>query len=120
MAKVKTPPISVALTLAVSVVLALYLFSHSRLYKRVELASDDFRWSYCARPDLADRDTVIVAIDDYSITNLAEQFNFSWPWPRQFYGIATDYLKKAGALSVTFDLLYTKSRELADGARMAG
>ncbi len=109
MAKVKTPPISVALTLAVSVVLALYLFSHSRLYKRVELASDDFRWSYCARPDLADRDTVIVAIDDYSITNLAEQFNFSWPWPRQFYGIATDYLKKAGARSVTFDLLYTQS-----------
>ena len=119
MAKVKTPPISVALTIAVAVVLALYLFSHTTLYKRFVLASDDFRWSYCTRSDLADRDTVIVSIDDYSVKNLSEKFNYNWPWPRQFYGIVIDYLKQAGAKSVTFDMLFTQTevgRMDVDGA----
>jgi len=109
MAKEKTPPFTVALTLAASVVLVLYFFSFSTLYKRFVHSSDDFRWTYCARGDLADKDTVIVSIDDYSIKNFSEKFNFNWPWPRQFYGIVTDYLKAAGASSVTFDLLFTQS-----------
>jgi adenylate cyclase len=52
---------------------------------------------------------VIVSIDDYSIKNFSEKFNFNWPWPRQFYGIVVDYFKKAGANSVTFDMLFTQS-----------
>ncbi len=119
MAQEKTPPITVALTLAVTVVLALFIFSHTTLYKRFDHASDDFRWNYCARPDLADKDTVIISIDDYSIKNFSEKFNFNWPWPRQFYGIVIDYLKKAGASSVTLDMLFTQSevgRMDVDGA----
>ena len=109
MTKDKAPPFTVALTLAVTVVLALYLFSHSALYKRFVYASDDFKQTHCARNDLADKSTVIVAIDDYSIKNFSDKFNYNWPWPRQFYGIVVDYMKQAGAKSVTFDILFTQS-----------
>ncbi|MDA8404835.1 MAG: CHASE2 domain-containing protein [Desulfobacteraceae bacterium] len=109
MEKEKTSPLVIAFFIGFCVVFTLYLFSHTMLYKRFVYDADDFRWKYCVRKDLADKNTVIVAIDDNSIAELSSKFNYRWPWPRQFYGIVVDYLKKAGAKSVVFDMLFTQS-----------
>lgn len=109
MTKEKTSPFIVALTIGIAVVLSLFLFSHSALYKRFTYSAEDFRWNYCAKKDYADPNTVIVAIDDYAIKNFSEKFNYPWPWPRQFYGIILDYFNAAQAKSVVFDMLFSQS-----------
>ncbi|MDF7798872.1 adenylate/guanylate cyclase domain-containing protein [Pontiellaceae bacterium B1224] len=90
-----------------AVVLSLFAFSTTSLYKRFSYAAADFRWTHCAGKIAVDDDVVIVAIDDYSISNLSEKFNYPWPWPRQFYGIVLDYFAQAEAKSVSFDLLFS-------------
>ncbi|MBU1167938.1 MAG: CHASE2 domain-containing protein [Proteobacteria bacterium] len=109
MAKEKISPFIVALIIGITVVLALSLFSHSTLYKRFTYSAEDFRWNYCVQKDLADKNMVIVAIDDYAIKEFSEKFNYPWPWPRQFYGIILDYFKQAQARSVVFDILFSQS-----------
>lgn len=105
----KKSPFFVALIIGMVVVLFLALFSRSPLYKRFKYSAEDVRWKYGAHKELADKDIVIVAIDDYAITNFSEKFNYSWPWPRQFYGILVDFFNTAGAKSVTFDMLFSQS-----------
>lgn len=109
MSKIKSSPLLVASVIGMVVVLVVYLFSLTDLYKRVAGSAQDFRWHHCARKDLADPDIVMVAIDDASISQFSEKFNFSWPWPRQFYGILLDYFKQAGARTVVFDMLFSQS-----------
>ncbi|GAB6097888.1 adenylate/guanylate cyclase domain-containing protein [Desulfatiferula olefinivorans] len=109
MSKIKSSPLLVASIIGVVVVLFVYLFSLTDLYKRMAYSAQDFSRHHCARKDLADPDIVMVAIDDASISRFSEKFNFPWPWPRQFYGIILDYFKKAGARTVVFDMLFSQS-----------
>ncbi len=109
MEKDKTPPLLIAFVIGFCVVFGLYLFSGTALYKRFGYAADDFRWKHCVRKDLADKNTVIVAIDDLSISEISAKFNYHWPWPREFYGVVADYLKSAGAKSVVYDMLFSQT-----------
>lgn len=89
--------------------LLLYLFSLTGLYRMFAYAALDFKYHLCHRPGLADKNIVIVAIDEVSIKTFSEQYNISWPWPRQFYGIVLDYFRKAGAGTVVFDMTFSES-----------
>jgi adenylate cyclase len=62
-------------------------------------------WSYEATPD---SNIIIVSIDDNSLDYFAEN-GTSWPWPRSFYAHVVDYLTKAGASQIVFDMLFTHS-----------
>ena len=69
----------------------------------------DFRWTQMYELNEADKDIVVIAMDQNSIKKISEKLNFNWPWPRQFYGIILDYLKKAQADTVVFDILFAES-----------
>ena len=47
---------------------------------------------------------VIIAIDDNSLEYFTKN-NVSWPWPRDFYAIFTNYLTANGAENIIFDLI---------------
>jgi adenylate cyclase len=65
---------------------------------------------------------VIVAIDQDSITKLAqkqfEDVQIDWPWPRELYGDMVQYFERCGARVVAFDMLFAdrgrQSEQLSD------
>jgi len=78
-----------------------------------------FRLREQIAPTMRDDDIVILTIDDLGIAlfeNLdllepSEDGSFvpivPWPWPREFYGTAIQYLAAAGARAIFFDFLFT-------------
>ncbi|MDD5329420.1 MAG: CHASE2 and HATPase_c domain-containing protein [Sulfuricella sp.] len=54
-------------------------------------------------------DAVIVEIDEASLRELQPFFG-AWPWRRDAYALALDYLGDIGARSVTFDILFSEPR----------
>ncbi len=105
----KISPIFTAIMIGFSVTILLQLFSLTTLYKGIKYAASDFKWRQFYQPGLSDPNIVIIAIDQSSIKKFSENYNINWPWPRQFYGIILDYLKKADANVVIFDMLFSES-----------
>ncbi len=56
-------------------------------------------------------DVVIVAVDDGSLADLAKNHKY-WPWPRDFWAILIEHMKRCGARAVAFDLLFTEPSAL--------
>jgi adenylate cyclase len=61
---------------------------------------------------------VIVAVDDKSLYELSHQGlakkEYSWPWPRSFWGYIISYLGKCGAKAVAIDMVFTEPSEYND------
>jgi adenylate cyclase len=51
----------------------------------------------------------IVLLDDVSLREAEEQFSIKFPWQREVYGNAVDFLRSAGAKAVVFDFLFTSA-----------
>ncbi len=68
-------------------------------------------------------EAVIVAIDQNSL-NFFQQQGILWPWPREMYGIATEYLHSCGARAIVYDIIFdspdidrlNSSAELSDSS----
>lgn len=54
-------------------------------------------------------DIVVVDIDEASMAKLASQIG-AWPYDRDVFALANDYLLKAGAKVVAFDILFSEAR----------
>jgi adenylate cyclase len=105
---VKRPSKLVALSLLVvaSALLAL-LLSQVRLFRTLELKTVDARFRLLGDQGVASNDIVLVAIDDASLKTLEPAVG-RWPWPRDTHALLVDYLERAGARLVVFDLLLTE------------
>ena len=73
----------------------------------------DLRMRAFAEPQRADRNIVTVVIDQRSLDEVAAPRELSglehgWPWPRDYHAVVVDYLFKAGARAVAFDLAFTE------------
>ena len=92
------------------ILVALVLFlSDFQFLHLMELKTLDLRMA--SRGPLAPgRETVIVAIDEKSISELGR-----WPWPRATIARLVDLLKKGGAKAVGFDMVFS---EPDDGANL--
>lgn len=78
---------------------------------RADLTLYDNFLSHSDRP--ARDDIIIVAIDDYSLTQLGR-----WPWPRKLHADLLDRLTNAQARSVGLDIILSEpERAQADGSR---
>jgi CHASE2 domain-containing sensor protein/signal transduction histidine kinase len=99
----------VSLTLCM-VLLGMVLGWQNGLGRGDELIYDQFV-SFDGRP--ARDDIIIVAIDDYSLSQLGR-----WPWPRKFHAALLDRLTAAGARRVGMDIILSEpERPQADGSR---
>lgn len=71
----------------------------------LENTSYDWRLRATARPETARQDIVLVEINDSSIAALEPMFG-RWPWPRVVHAGIIDYLTRAKARVVAYDVLF--------------
>ena len=73
----------------------------------VELKTYDWRMRATAAPGQARPDIVLVAIDQSSIRRL-EPVVGRWPWPRFIHGSLIDFLARAPAKAVVYDVIFAE------------
>lgn len=92
----------------------------SGLLQQIEHATWDWRIRAIARPQAHDPKVKIITIDQASLEYVSREMGLSWPWPRSVYTPILEFLAKAGAKAVAFDLLFTEhSNEANDDESFA-
>lgn len=83
------------------------------LFTPWERVTWDWRAQFWAEPGPNTGKIKVVVLDQASL-DWAQRFSgLGWPWPRQAYIHIIDYLSKAGAKAIIFDLLFTEASSLA-------
>jgi adenylate cyclase len=72
-----------------------------------ELKTYDWRLTETARPESARKDIALVEIDEYSLRNL-QPYAGRWPWPRVVHSMLVDYLARASARLVVYDVNFAE------------
>jgi adenylate cyclase len=67
----------------------------------------DIRARLFAHPGKATSEVVTVLLDQASFDWGETENGLSFPWPRELYGILSDFLKKSGAKALVIDVLFT-------------
>ena len=68
----------------------------------------DMRARLLAHSGTATSQVVTIMIDDKSLAWGKDVNGFSWPWPRELYGIIARFCHQGGARAIVFDVLYTE------------
>ena len=71
----------------------------------LELKTYDWRLKRTARPETARRDIALVEIDEHSL-QLLQPFTGRWPWPRVVHSSVIDFLARAPAKAIVYDVLF--------------
>ena len=79
----------------------------TRLLERAELATYDWRVRRTAQPTAPSSDIALVSVDDDSVRRMAEIVG-RWPWPRLTHATLIDFLARAPAKLVVYDILFTE------------
>jgi len=89
---------------------ALLAFACWRLdiFARPEGISWDWRMRHVARPLPSSDTIVLIALDQASLDWMQKEQGLGWPWPREAYAALVDFCARAGAASLTIDVLYTE------------
>lgn len=96
---------AVGLAIGLASWLAVAGMSALGLLDEVELASYDRRLIATHDQDAAREDIVIVEINESTLSALEPVYG-RWPWPRAVHGAAIDYLARAGARVIAYDILF--------------
>ena len=72
-----------------------------------ELKTYDWRLTRTARPETARKDIALVEIDEYSLRNL-QPYAGRWPWPRVVHAMLVDYLARAPARIIVYDVNFAE------------
>jgi len=103
-----------ALLALASAAIALLLWAVGAM-DRWEYRTWDWRASVMARPAPSTGKVRLVLLDQNSLDWGQKENGLSWPWPREVYGAVVDYLKRSGAKSVAFDVLFTEPSKYGVG-----
>ncbi len=68
----------------------------------------DLRVRALARSGAATDRIRLVLLDQKSLDWAKESFGLGWPWPRQAYAPLVDFCERAGAASLSFDVVFTE------------
>ena len=74
----------------------------------VEYRTYDWRLTRTAQPQTARRDLALVEIDEYSLRNLQPNAG-RWPWPRAVHSMLIDYLQRAPAKVIAYDVSFAEA-----------
>ena len=78
------------------------------LFRSLEAYSWDVRVRLLARPAPSTDQVTIIEMDQSSLEWGERENGLSWPWPRELYGIILDFCQRAGAATVSFDVLFSE------------
>ena len=74
---------------------------------RAEVLAYDERVQWTARPETARRDIAIIEIDEASVRALDPIYG-RWPWPRLAHGAVINFLTRAPARVIAFDVIFAE------------
>jgi adenylate cyclase len=89
--------------------------SRFELVRALERQTLDLRFRTFATPSPATDRILVIDIDERSIQSLEPDFG-RWPWPRDAHAAIVEYVRRAGAKVIAFDVLFserTTRREVA-------
>ncbi len=78
------------------------------LLRSLEAYSWDARVRLLARPVPATDRIRIIELDQNSLDWGEKENGLRWPWPRELYGLVLDFCRRAGAATVSFDVLFSE------------
>ncbi|HYT59973.1 MAG TPA: adenylate/guanylate cyclase domain-containing protein [Haliangiales bacterium] len=77
------------------------------MFQRLEWMTYDWRVRRAvSSPSQVATNLGVVFIDDDSLKTINDNYQFSWPWPRQLYGRLIGELSAEGAKAIGFDILF--------------
>jgi len=88
-------------------VLALCLWP-AGVFDAFEAKTYDWRVRFLAKPGAATDQIRLILLDQNSLDWGSAENGLSWPWPREVYAAVVDFCARAGARSLTFDVLFTE------------
>jgi adenylate cyclase len=91
-------------------ILCAWLFSITYLGRTTELSAYDLRLKFSRHERAADTSIVILTIDQNSLQYFKQRHS-SWPWPRDFYALVTQYIMNAGAKALVYDFHFNEPDE---------
>jgi adenylate cyclase len=74
----------------------------------IEFRTYDWRMARTAQPHTARTDLALVEIDEYSLRNLQPNAG-RWPWPRAVHSMLIDYLQRAPAKVIAYDVDFAEA-----------
>ena len=77
-------------------------------FELAELRTYDWRLTRTARPEQARKDIAIVEIDERSLRALQPNAG-RWPWPRAVHSMLLDYLARAPAAVIVYDVVFSEA-----------
>ncbi len=86
-----------------TVCLLAWMLQWSGVMTIAELTTLDHRFHHYADPRKAGKDIVLIAVDEASLEAYGR-----WPWPRDRYGYVVNFLKRAGATAIAFDIILSE------------
>ncbi len=78
------------------------------LLSTAEFKTYDWRLTRTAKPETARTDLALVEIDEYSLRNLQPNAG-RWPWPRAVHSMLIDYLRRAPARVIAYDVAFAEA-----------
>ena len=95
--------------------LAALALSRTALFRTLEWKVYDLELRRTADPSAANRNIVMIEIDDQSIERMAENDFGRFPWPRDTYAVLLRYLERGRPKAVVFDLLFLEQDKGENG-----
>jgi adenylate cyclase len=105
--------ISLVLSIGSIAIISLY----TPYLENLELKGYDFMMSTIRGPLPAPEDIVIVAIDETSLAEFEDYFQ--WPWPRSVHGQLIRSLNEAGVKAIIFDVIFAGESDEEEDDEMA-
>ena len=99
--------IGIAAAIALAATVVAVGLTRTEFGHNVELMTYDWRMRATARPAAPSDDIVLVSIDDDSVRRLAPLVG-RWPWPRLVHASLIDFLARAPARVIVYDVLFTE------------
>ncbi len=60
-------------------------------------------------PERASKKVRVLDIDEATLAYVQQEYAVGWPWPREFFGVLVEFLRRHGAAAVGFDFIFGRN-----------
>ncbi len=96
------------LVIGLIAMLVTQVLQSEKLLEQWEYSTWSWRQRYLAKPSAFSKEIKIILLDQTSLDWGASQNGLSWPWPREVYSLLLNFLHRAPAKLIAFDILYSE------------
>lgn len=96
------------------------LLDRAGLVERWDNPMSDWRARLLAKRSPATDQVKLVLLDQSSLDWASQSMAWAWPWPREGYAAILDHLKRRGAQTAIFDVLFTEPSDYPESDALLG